>query len=98
MGDDARMAISEFMEAKRHLEQAEEEKAQAEGWIDKSGSKWKTMPGLMRRYRVEDSAVLSMDSSATTANTRARRHTCTHPGGFCSANSTGQARLRASAS
>lgn len=25
--------------------------AKAEGWIDKSGSKWKTMPGLMRRYR-----------------------------------------------
>lgn len=27
------------------------EMAKAEGWIDKSGSKWKTMPGLMRRYR-----------------------------------------------
>jgi len=25
--------------------------AKAEGWIDKSGSKWKTMPDLMRRYR-----------------------------------------------
>jgi hypothetical protein len=25
--------------------------AKAEGWIDKSGSKWKTMPELMRRYR-----------------------------------------------
>lgn len=25
--------------------------AKAEGWIEKSGSKWKTMPGLMRRYR-----------------------------------------------
>lgn len=25
--------------------------AQAEGWIDKAGSKWKTMPELMRRYR-----------------------------------------------
>jgi len=25
--------------------------AKSEGWIDKSGSKWKTMPGLMRRYR-----------------------------------------------
>lgn len=27
------------------------EMAKAEGWIDKSGSKWKTMPELMRRYR-----------------------------------------------
>lgn len=27
------------------------EMAKAEGWIDKAGSKWKTMPGLMRRYR-----------------------------------------------
>lgn len=25
--------------------------AKSEGWIDKSGSKWKTMPELMRRYR-----------------------------------------------
>lgn len=25
--------------------------AKAEGWIDKAGSKWKTMPELMRRYR-----------------------------------------------
>lgn len=25
--------------------------AKAEGWIEKSGSKWKTMPELMRRYR-----------------------------------------------
>ena len=25
--------------------------AKAEGWIDKSGSKWKTMPDLMLRYR-----------------------------------------------
>lgn len=25
--------------------------AKSEGWIDKSGSKWKTMPDLMRRYR-----------------------------------------------
>lgn len=25
--------------------------AKAEGWIDKPGSKWKTMPELMRRYR-----------------------------------------------
>lgn len=25
--------------------------AKAEGWIDKTGSKWKTMPELMRRYR-----------------------------------------------
>ena len=25
--------------------------AKAEGWIDKSGSKWKTMPALMLRYR-----------------------------------------------
>lgn len=25
--------------------------AKAEGWIDKNGSKWKTMPELMRRYR-----------------------------------------------
>lgn len=25
--------------------------AKAEGWISKSGSKWKTMPGLMIRYR-----------------------------------------------
>ncbi len=27
------------------------EMAKAEGWIEKSGSKWKTMPELMRRYR-----------------------------------------------
>jgi hypothetical protein len=27
------------------------EMAKAEGWIDKPGSKWKTMPELMRRYR-----------------------------------------------
>lgn len=27
------------------------EMAKAEGWIDKNGSKWKTMPQLMRRYR-----------------------------------------------
>ena len=27
------------------------EMAQAEGWVSKSGSKWKTMPELMRRYR-----------------------------------------------
>lgn len=27
------------------------EMAKAEGWIDKTGSKWKTMPDLMRRYR-----------------------------------------------
>lgn len=27
------------------------EMAQAEGWVSKSGSKWKTMPGLMIRYR-----------------------------------------------
>ena len=27
------------------------EMAKAEGWIDKTGSKWKTMPELMRRYR-----------------------------------------------
>lgn len=27
------------------------EMAKAEGWIDKQGSKWKTMPELMRRYR-----------------------------------------------
>lgn len=27
------------------------EMAQAEGWINKNGSKWKTMPELMRRYR-----------------------------------------------
>ena len=27
------------------------EMAKAEGWIDKAGSKWKTMPELMRRYR-----------------------------------------------
>lgn len=27
------------------------EMAKAEGWIDKNGSKWKTMPELMRRYR-----------------------------------------------
>lgn len=27
------------------------EMAQAEGWVDKNGSKWKTMPELMRRYR-----------------------------------------------
>lgn len=25
--------------------------AKAEGWVDKNGSKWKTMPELMRRYR-----------------------------------------------
>lgn len=25
--------------------------AKSEGWIDKTGSKWKTMPELMRRYR-----------------------------------------------
>jgi len=25
--------------------------AKAEGWVDKSGSKWKTMPELMMRYR-----------------------------------------------
>lgn len=25
--------------------------AKAEGWIDKAGSKWKTMPEVMRRYR-----------------------------------------------
>lgn len=25
--------------------------AKAEGWVDKNGSKWKTMPQLMRRYR-----------------------------------------------
>ena len=25
--------------------------AKAEGWIDKNGSKWKTMPEVMRRYR-----------------------------------------------
>jgi hypothetical protein len=25
--------------------------AKAEGWVDKSGSKWKTMPEIMRRYR-----------------------------------------------
>lgn len=25
--------------------------AQAEGWLNKNGSKWKTMPGLMLRYR-----------------------------------------------
>lgn len=25
--------------------------AKAEGWIDKTGSKWKTMPELMRKYR-----------------------------------------------
>ena len=25
--------------------------AKAEGWIDKAGSKWKTMPELMMRYR-----------------------------------------------
>lgn len=25
--------------------------AKAEGWIDKAGSKWKTMPELMKRYR-----------------------------------------------
>jgi len=25
--------------------------AKAEGWVDKAGSKWKTMPELMRRYR-----------------------------------------------
>lgn len=27
------------------------EMANAEGWVSKNGSKWKTMPGLMRRYR-----------------------------------------------
>lgn len=27
------------------------EMAKAEGWVDKSGSKWKTMPELMMRYR-----------------------------------------------
>lgn len=27
------------------------EMAKAEGWIDKAGSKWKTMPAHMRRYR-----------------------------------------------
>jgi hypothetical protein len=27
------------------------EMAKAEGWLDKSGSKWKTMPDLMLRYR-----------------------------------------------
>ena len=27
------------------------EMAQAEGWVSKNGSKWKTMPGLMLRYR-----------------------------------------------
>lgn len=27
------------------------EMAKAEGWMDKGGSKWKTMPELMRRYR-----------------------------------------------
>jgi hypothetical protein len=27
------------------------EMAKLEGWIDKNGSKWKTMPELMRRYR-----------------------------------------------
>lgn len=27
------------------------EMAQAEGWMTKNGSKWKTMPGLMLRYR-----------------------------------------------
>lgn len=27
------------------------EMAKAEGWTDKNGSKWKTMPDLMRRYR-----------------------------------------------
>lgn len=27
------------------------EMAKAEGWYDKAGSKWKTMPELMRRYR-----------------------------------------------
>ena len=27
------------------------EMAQAEGWLGKNGSKWKTMPGLMLRYR-----------------------------------------------
>lgn len=27
------------------------EMAQVEGWIDKKGSKWKSMPELMRRYR-----------------------------------------------
>lgn len=27
------------------------EMAKAEGWIDKAGSKWKTMPEVMRRYR-----------------------------------------------
>ena len=25
--------------------------AKSEGWIEKNGSKWKTMPQLMRRYR-----------------------------------------------
>ena len=25
--------------------------AKAEGWLDKGGSKWKTMPELMLRYR-----------------------------------------------
>ncbi len=25
--------------------------AKAEGWVDKAGSKWKTMPELMMRYR-----------------------------------------------
>lgn len=27
------------------------EMAKAEGWLDKAGSKWKTMPELMMRYR-----------------------------------------------
>lgn len=27
------------------------EMAKAEGWVEKNGSKWKTMPALMRRYR-----------------------------------------------
>jgi hypothetical protein len=27
------------------------EMAKAEGWIDKTGSKWKTMPELMLKYR-----------------------------------------------
>ena len=27
------------------------EMAKAEGWVEKNGSKWKTMPQLMRRYR-----------------------------------------------
>lgn len=27
------------------------EMAQAEGWVQKNGSKWKTMPGVMLRYR-----------------------------------------------